>query len=459
MERPLPDIQARNVLLPTGWMSDQIIRIGDDGRIVEIVPAPNPAAPSIDLLLPAPSNLHSHSFQRAMAGLTETRGPNPKDSFWTWRHLMYRFLDRLTPDHVEAIAALAFVEMLESGFASVAEFHYLHHAPGGAAYTNPAEMAVRIAAAADRTGIGLTLLPVLYMQGGCDGRALEGEQLRFGCDTDRFDALLNASATALRDLPDDTGLGVAPHSLRAVPPPALRHAATLRPDAPVHMHLAEQEAEVDEVERHLGARPVTWLLDNQPPDDRWCLIHCTQMTGAETERLATTGSVAGLCPLTEANLGDGIFNATDFVDEGGRFGVGSDSNTHISLWSELAALEYSQRLRDRTRATLATSEHSTGRRLFDAACQAGAQAAGRRCGGILPGHWADLVAIRTDTPELTARRGDAWLDSLIFGGRGDRHVTDVWCAGRHVVRDGRHVAREDISKSYINALQDLSEVI
>ncbi|MEM9845750.1 MAG: formimidoylglutamate deiminase, partial [Pseudomonadota bacterium] len=404
-------------------------------------------------------NLHSHSFQRAMAGLTEARGPDPSDSFWTWRHLMYRFLDRLTPDHVEAIAALAFVEMLESGFGSVAEFHYLHHASGGRAYADPAEMATRIARAADLTGIGLTLLPVLYMQGGCDGRALEGGQLRFGCDLDRFSVLHQSSAAALNALPEDTRLGVAPHSMRAVPPDALRQAAEMAPGAPLHLHLAEQQAEVEEVEAHLGARPVSWLIDHYALDERWCLIHCTQMTTGETKRLASTGAIAGLCPITEANLGDGIFDGVTFSNAGGRFGVGSDSNVHISLWSELAMLDYSQRLRDRRRAALATPHHSTGRVLFDAACRSGAQAAGRHAGAIAPGHWADLMAIRTDTPGLCARHGDAWLDSLVFGGHGEQHVVDVWSAGRHVVQQGQHIARDRIALAFMDIMKDLEDVM
>lgn len=456
----MPDIHARHLLTPEGWQQDKVLHTDPAGRIAGITSAGDASFPRVDLLLPAPTNLHSHTFQRALAGLTEARGPDASDSFWTWRDLMYRFLHHLNPDQVEAIAAQAFVEMLESGFGAVAEFHYLHHAPGGQSYGNPAEMALRITSAAARAGIGLTLLPVLYMQGGCDGRALSGGQLRFGCDLDRYARLLERTEEAQIDLAqNDTHLGVAPHSLRAVPPDALRHVATMRPDAPVHLHLAEQRAEVSETEAHLGARPVTWLLDNQAPDTRWCLIHCTQMSETETRRLAAQGAVAGLCPLTEANLGDGIFNGVRFRDAGGRFGVGSDSNVHISLWAELAALDYSQRLRDGTRAALATPEASTGRVLFDAACQGGGQAAGRASGRIATGCWADLIGLRADTPELCGREGDAWLDSLIFCGRGDRHITDVWSAGRHVVQDSRHIARERIAKDYMAVLRDLSAAL
>lgn len=459
MERHVPEIHARHALFPEGWVQNQIITVDKDGRISEVAPAAALDANAVELLLPAPTNLHSHSFQRAMAGLTEARGPAATDSFWTWRRLMYRFLDRLTPDHIEAIAAQAFVEMLESGFGAVAEFHYVHHAPGGNSYENPAEMAVRIAAAADKTGIGLTLLPVLYMQGGCDRRELEGGQLRFGCSLTQYETLLDHSAATLRTQPIDANLGVAPHSLRAVTPDALMAVADLRPATPVHLHLAEQQAEVEEVKAHLGARPVDWLLENQPPDERWCLIHCTQMDTSETDRLAKTGAVAGLCPITESNLGDGIFNGVEFASAGGRYGVGSDSNVQISLWTELATLEYSQRLREQTRAALATTQHSTGRVLFDSACASGAQAAGRASGAIAPGHWADLIALKTDTADLCARQGDAWLDSLIFGGKGDQHVSDVWSAGRHVVREGRHIARDSIASAFMKTLQELKDTL
>ncbi|MEQ8255643.1 MAG: formimidoylglutamate deiminase, partial [Roseovarius confluentis] len=400
-----------------------------------------------------------HAFQRAMAGLTETRGPDPRDSFWTWRKLMYRFLDRLTPDHVQAIAELVFMEMLEAGYGAVAEFHYLHHDIGGAPYTDLAEMAGRITQAAQDTGIGLTLLPVHYMQGGCDGRALEGGQRRFGSDLDLFARLHADSAALVANGPDDFAIGVAPHSLRAVPPEALAQAQSICPDGPIHMHLAEQVAEVEEVEAHHGARPVEWLLDTAPIDDKWCLIHCTQMTDAETRALAQTGTVAGLCPITESSLGDGIFNGTAYRDAGGRFGIGSDSNIHIALWEELATLDYSQRLRDRSRAAMATADHSTGRVLFDAATRAGAQAAGRASGQVAEGQLADLIAVSTDNEFLCNRTGDVVLDSLIFSGRGRACVTDVWSAGRHMVKDGRHADRDRITRAFLDVVTTLGQDI
>jgi len=455
----MPLIHARDALLPTGWAQDVRIDVAPDGMIRAVTAGAPVPADAHDLLLPAPANLHSHAFQRAMAGLTETRGPDPRDSFWTWRRQMYRFLDRLTPDDVEAIAALVFMEMLEAGYASVAEFHYLHHGVGGQPYDDLAEMAGRITAAAGQTGLGLTLLPVLYSRGGCDGRPLEGGQRRFGNELERYARLHDASAVHLRAGPADHALGIAPHSLRAVAPDALEALVGLHPTGVIHMHLAEQGAEVDEVLHAHGARPATWLLNRLDLDPRWCLIHCTQMTEDETRALAATGAVVGLCPITESNLGDGIFNATVFTGAGGRFGIGSDSNVQIALFEELAVLEYSQRLRDRSRAALATPHRSTGRVLFDAALRGGAQAAGRKAGALAPGHWADIVALTTDTPHLCGRRGDSALDALIFTGRGRDAITDVWSAGRHVVSGGRHRARERIVRRFRTVMARLGEVL
>ena len=451
-------IHARQALTPDGWVHDLCVEISD-GRIERISGDKSGGHRSVDLLLPAPVNLHSHAFQRAMAGLTESRGPDPRDSFWTWRKLMYRFLDQLTPEQAQAIAELVFMEMLEAGYGAVAEFHYLHHDNGGLPYHNLPEMAERIVAAARQTGMGLTLLPVLYMQGGCDGSALQGGQKRFGCDWDLFGRLHEGSAKAVSKGPDDYSIGIAPHSLRAVSPDSLSRIREICPNGPVHMHLAEQIAEVAEVQAHLGARPVEWLLANVEVGPDWCLIHCTQMNDAETHGLATTGAVAGLCPITESSLGDGIFNGIVFQDSGGRFGVGSDSNIHIALWEELATLDYSQRLRDLGRAAMATADQSTGRILFEAAASAGAQAAGRSSGQIAEGKIADLMAVSTDNEFLCNRLGDTVLDSLVFTGRGRGCVTDVWSAGRHMVKDGRHIHRDRIVARFIEVTNQLGQDI
>jgi formimidoylglutamate deiminase len=440
-------IFAGQALLPQGWARDVVVTLAE-GRIASVASGAAPAgAVRVGALLPAPANLHSHAFQRAMAGLTESRGPNPNDSFWTWRQLMFRFLDRLTPEDVQAITALVQVEMLEAGFASVAEFHYLHHAPGGVPYDVLAEMSGRIVAAAADTGIGLTLLPVLYRWGGCDRRGLAAGQIRFGNDPDRFARLVEGAEAALAALPPDARLGIAPHSLRAVDPEALAFCAGLRPGAPVHMHLAEQLAEVDEVQAALGARPVEWLLANAAVDRNWCLIHCTQMQRHETLGLAATGAVAGLCPLTEASLGDGIFDGVAWAGAGGAFGVGSDSNIRIRLAEELRELDTTQRLRDHSRAALATVDRSTGRVLWEGAARGGAQAAGRDSGAIAQGLQADLVALDTGALDLEGLTGDRLLDAAIFAD-GDRAVAEVWAAGRHVVTGGRHIGRDRIEAAY-----------
>lgn len=446
---------AEQALLADGWARNVAVTLqGDRIARIEAGAAPAPGDQRLGALLPAPANLHSHAFQRAMAGMTERRGPTASDSFWTWRQLMFRFLDQLTPDDVEAIATFVQMEMLESGYGASVEFHYLHHAPGGTAYANPAEMAARITAGAARSGIGLTLLPVLYMQGGCDGRALGPGQVRFGNDIESFARIVEGAEAALSALPADAALGIAPHSLRAVTPAALAAAEALRPGAPLHMHLAEQVAEVEEVAAAHGARPVEWLLANAEVDARWCLIHCTQMLRAETLALAATGAVAGLCPITESSLGDGIFDGVAWTRAAGRFGIGSDSNIRIGLTEELRVLEHSQRLRDRGRAMLATEAQSTGRVLFEGAARGGAQAAGRESGAIAEGLLADLVALDTGGVDLDGRQGDALLDAWIFADD-DRAVAEVWSAGRHLVSGGRHRDRDAIEAAYRAVLRRL----
>ena len=451
-------IWARQALLPSGWANDVLICIDGQGRIASVSPHSARQGQVVDTLLPAPVNLHSHAFQRAMAGMTEARGPDPRDTFWTWRRLMFRFLDQLTPDDVRAIAAMVQMEMLEAGFGALAEFHYLHHRPDGHPYDKMSEMADSICAAAEQTGIGLTLLPVLYRYGGCDRRALATGQMRFGNDRDQFAQLIADTEKTVAALNADSSLGIAPHSLRAVQPDDLAFCTDIAGQRVVHMHLAEQQEEVTEVQASLGARPVEWLLNNIQVSDRWCLIHCTQMTPAETTALAGSGAVAGLCPITEASLGDGIFDGARYVTHGGKFGIGSDSNIRISLIEELRGLEYSQRLRDHGRAVLATAEQSTGRVLWQGAAAGGAQAAGRAAGAIVAGSWADLVALDGKMPDLEARDGDLVLDALVFSGD-NRCIAEVWSAGRHVVHAGQHINKAMILADYRRVLARLRDVI
>lgn len=455
-------IWAKRALVEKAWAQDVALDIAD-GRIARIVtdasrpptqPGPAPDI-EVDLLVPAPANGHSHAFQRAMAGLSEKRGA-AQDSFWTWRDLMFRFLDRITPEQVEAIAAFVQMEMLEAGYGASVEFHYLHHQPGGRPYDRPAEMSERIAAAAETSGIGLTLLPVAYRFGGCDRRPLGAGQVRFGTEPDAFARLVEAAGAALRHLPEDARLGVAPHSLRAVPPEDFETLAALAPEGPVHMHLAEQEAEVAEVEAAHGARPVSWALDNLELGPRWSLIHCTQMTPEETVALARSGVVAGLCPLTEASLGDGIFDGVRWCEAGGAFAVGSDSNIRISLAEELRQLDTTQRLRDHSRAALATPERSTGRRLLEDAAAGGARAAGRGTGEIAQGARADLLALDLAHPDLAGLAPDTCLDAFVFCGD-SAMVAHVWSGGRHMVTPDGHRRRAAIQAAYRAAVADLRD--
>ncbi|MFN3993669.1 MAG: formimidoylglutamate deiminase [Tabrizicola flagellatus] len=448
-------LHAASALLPDGWARDVRIRV-EGGRIAEVtagVPG-NGTGQGHGLILPAPVNLHSHTFQRAMAGLTERRTAG-QDSFWTWRALMYRFLERLSPEDVQAIAAQAMVEMAEAGFSAVCEFHYLHHPVGGGTHADPAEMSARIAEAARETGLGLTHLPVIYEQGGVDGRALAGGQLRFGSSPEVFAAVLEGAGRALSGLPDAV-LGVAPHSLRAVSRNTLARVPGMT-TGPIHIHIAEQVAEVEEVRAAWGARPVEWACANLALDARWCMIHATQMTPAETAALARTGAVAGLCPITEANLGDGIFDGPGWLAAGGAFGVGTDSNVRISLAEELRLLEYSQRLGHRARAVMA-DDRSTGRLLWDQAARGGAQAAGRGRGVIAVGEWADLLALDTDDLRLEGLTGDRLLDALIFAGR-DGLVSELWSAGRHIVRGGHHIAREAVAHRFRATMRRLRDAL
>ncbi len=453
-------LHVGRALLATGWAEDVRLEIDAVGRIARIESGTQPGYDDIlksdDILLPAPANLHSHAFQRAMAGLTEYRSSGSTDSFWTWRALMYRFVAAITPDQVEAIAALVQMEMLEAGYGAVGEFHYLHHRPDGSAYDDPAEMSVRVAAAAKQTGIGLTHLPVLYMRGGCDDRPLSGGQMRFAHELDRFAALIETARPAIQAAGPDAVIGIAPHSLRAVTPDALKKAAASLGDGPIHIHIAEQTAEVEEVEAAYGARPVAWLLNNCDVDGKWCLVHATHMTDAETDAMAGAGAVAGLCPITEANLGDGIFNGVRYLDKSGAFGVGSDSNVRISLTEELRLLEYSQRLRDRSRVELSGATGSAGRTLFEGSCRGGAQALGRGSGVLEEGAWADMLTLDSSNIAFDGLDGDRLLDAFVFAGD-DRLVRDVWSAGRHVVRDGHHIDRDRIVEQYRRALSALRE--
>lgn len=452
---PVPEAAAhslffRRALLPQGWAGNVRITVADGAvSAVETDAVQAPGEADLGVALPGLSNVHSHAFQRAMAGLTEERGPNEGDDFWSWRALMYRFLDRGGPEEIEAITALAFAEMLEGGFTRVGEFHYLHNDPDGRAYADRGELAGRIAAAAEATGIALTLLPVFYAHSGFGGTPPAHGQRRFINDIDSFAKLMHESRRIASSLPDAV-VGVAPHSLRAVTPEEIAAVVPMAGDGPVHIHAAEQTKEVQDCLDWSGARPVQWLLDNVGLDRRWCLIHATHLTADETTRMAQSGAVAGLCPVTEANLGDGVFPAADFFAQGGAFGIGTDSNVLIDAAGELRALEYSQRLTRRGRAVLADKEASTGGTLYRRALAGGAQAT-QGTTGIAVGQAADFVSLEMDDLAYAGRSDDALLDSLVFAGP-KRAIRTVWRRGRVVVENGRHVGREAIEARYRRAL-------
>ncbi|TGQ73229.1 formimidoylglutamate deiminase [Mesorhizobium sp. M00.F.Ca.ET.186.01.1.1] len=446
-------IFAEQALLPGGWQSN--VRIATSGGLISAIEAGMTAQAGDerhDIVLPGMPNLHSHAFQRGMAGLAELRGPSA-DSFWSWREVMYRFALSMTPDQVEAVAAQLYVEMLEAGFSRVGEFHYLHHDREGKPYANLAEMAERIAAAAGQTGIGLTLLPVFYAHSSFGGAAPNDGQRRFINDVDRFSRLVEKSSECVRTL-NQAVVGVAPHSLRAATVEELREVTALAPDGPIHIHLAEQVKEVDDCIAWSGARPVEFLLGHAKVDRRWCLIHATHMTDAETVAMAKSGAIAGLCPITEANLGDGTFAAPLFIEHGGRFGVGSDSNVLIGLPDELRQLEYSQRLAHRARNVLAVAGGSTGRALFDAAVDGGSVALGAGLSGIAVGASADFVSLDAGNASLAGKGGDAILDAWIFA-KGTT-VDCVWVHGRKQVSGGKHARRDAIAARFRDVMTALS---
>lgn len=432
-----------SALLPDGWKRS--VRVELDGGLIASVETGRPPGSADErhsVALAGMPNVHSHTFQRAMAGLTEIRG-EADDSFWTWREIMYRFLDRLEPDDVEAIAALSFIEMLESGFTRVGEFHYLHHNRDGRNYARIGELSERVAAAAAATGIGLTLLPVFYAHGGFGGTMPGAGQRRFITDLDSYARLVEEARAAVATLPD-AGIGFAPHSLRAVTPGQLRELVAMNGSEPFHIHIAEQMAEVEACKAWSGHRPVRWLIQEMPVDQRWCLVHATHMDDEEILDVASSGATAGLCPITEANLGDGLFPGPAFVAAGGAIAIGSDSNVRIDLPLELSILEYGQRLSLRGRNIMAMHPgQSTGRALYSNARSGGARALGRPAAGLEAGAVADIVALADDT----SADPDSMLNRWIFGSRFNL-VHTVWRCGRVVVKDGRHVSRDAIAGRY-----------
>jgi formimidoylglutamate deiminase len=451
---------AETALAPTGWVRNMRIEVSSSGEIVACQPeaAAEGAERLAGTVLPGMPNLHSHAFQRAMAGLTEhTTGS--ADSFWTWRETMYRFVAKLAPDDIRAIAAQLYVEMVKAGYTAVGEFHYLHHDPDGRPYADRAQLSECVVAAAGEAGIGLTLLPTLYQAGGFGGTPPGPAQRRFLNTPDDMLTMISAVRERHAGNPD-LRVGLALHSLRAVPPEAFAEiVAGLRaqdPAAPIHIHVAEQVKEVEDCLAWSGQRPVEFLLDHAPVDRHWCLIHATHVTDAEVKHLAASGAVSGLCPTTEANLGDGFFPMQGLVAAGGIWGIGSDSHVSVSPIEELRWLEYGQRLLARQR-NLATSgpPGSTGMALWRAALAGGAASLGRPIGAIAPGHRADLIVLDDASPALYGRAEDRIVDALVFAADG-RGIRDVMVGGTWIVRAGRHIREDVIEKAYKAAIDRLA---
>lgn len=436
---------ADHARLPEGWRKNVLLEWDDAGTLSSVTSdsahvhgVPKAAGP----VLAGMPNLHSHAFQRAMAGLTEYRA-NPADSFWSWRDLMYRFAARISPDSLGVIARWLYIEMLKAGYTSVCEFHYVHHAPGGERYADPSEMMGRVSDAAAASGIGMTMLPVLYQFSGFGERAPSEGQARF---VHSPESLLETLRSLRQTRPENGNLryGVAPHSLRAVSKGTLERMLQGLdcdfPGAPIHIHIAEQTAEVDACLDVLHARPVQWLLDNFDVNEQWCLVHATHVDEAETSALAASRAVAGLCLTTEANLGDGIFPAHAYLGQGGRMGIGSDSHIAVDWRSELRLLEYGQRLMRRERNVLASAEQpSVADRLFDTAVQGGAQATGRATGALEAGRRADFIVLDPDHPAIAGHAPDAWLSGVVFCEHGETPVLDVTVGGKTVVKARHHV--------------------
>jgi formimidoylglutamate deiminase len=446
--------RCQHALLPDGWADAVVFDLAADGSITKIVSGdPGHGLPTLGhWIVPGMPNLHSHAFQRAMAGAAECRSGAPDDDFWSWREAMYQLAGRLSPESLQAIAAQVYAEMLAAGYTSVCEFHYVHQRADGSPYAPASAMADALRAAARDTGIGLTLLPALYQTGGFDGRPLGPRQQRFGHRLEAFVALVEA----LRPLQDaQLTVGIALHSLRAVPADALAAllGAEVAATGPLHIHVAEQLAEVDDCLQQRAMRPVAWLLAHAAVDSRWCLVHATHMADDERRALAASGAVAGLCPTTEANLGDGLFALREWLDLGAAFGIGSDSQISVSPVEELRWLEYGQRLRHLRRNVLASaSMPSSGELLWQAALRGGAQACGRAVGALAPGRRADFLVLDENAAEFAGRERGQWLDTLVFAGNRNL-VREVYAGGRRVAEMGRHMDARRIGASYRACLE------
>ncbi len=445
--------------LPGGWRRNVVISVDPAGDIVDV--SPDDVVTTARLIsgaaIPGMPNVHSHAFQRSMAGLAERRSPQSDrgDSFWTWRETMYEQASRMSPEHLNAVAAQCYADMLKAGYTTVCEFHYLHNQPDGTPFAERGTMCQALIDAATTAGIGLTLLPTLYQTADFGGAAPTARQRQFVLATDHYIDLVDELSRAHAQSPQ-VEIGMALHSLRAVPPDALKTVLTSLPSSKtIHIHIAEQEREVAAAQQHLHARPIEWLIEHARVDRRWCLVHATHATQAELKAVAATGAVIALCPTTEANLGDGQFPLPAWLAAGGTFAIGSDSHISLSPVEELRWLEYQARLTSKHRNVLATqSDTSSGAMLWRHACTAGTRATGRNIGALEAGRRADIVVIDTSTPLFTGRSDDEVIDTFIFAGSG-HEVRDVMVAGRWLVQEGRHFAETAIAAGYKRAMSRL----
>ena len=455
-------IFTKDALLPTGWAKNVLLQWNSLGELTTVTPdaEPNGAPTTAGPITPGLPNLHSHAFQRAMAGLTEFRGA-AQDSFWSWRTLMYQFAARLSPEQVEAIATWLYIEMLEAGYTSVCEFHYLHHSADGTPYADDAELSKALLRAAQTAGIAITLLPVLYQTSGFGGTPPNEGQRRFIRSTDSMLRLLET----LKPLCDAQGarLGMAPHSLRAVPPDSLRDAVAglhaIDASAPVHIHIAEQTAEVDACLAWSGQRPVEWLLNHASVDARWCLVHATHMSESEYQRAAASGAVAGICPSTEANLGDGLFDMPRWLSHGGTWGLGSDSHACVNAAEELLLLEYGQRLQFRQRNVLASAQQpQVASAMLQQAVHGGAQASGRNAKGLAVGQRADFCVLDAQHLALAGLPAPEMLSAHVFASHRTSALDAVWVGGQQRTQQGHHPLHGEAANAFIAARNQLTQV-
>ncbi len=451
-------LYAAQILLADGWAKQKTLTI-DNGQITAIDSGYIEGAEIAQgPVIPGMVNCHSHAFQRAFAGFSE-QGSDGQDSFWTWRKIMYQFLDKLSADDVHIIAKQLYIEMLKMGYTRVAEFHYLHHQINGDNYPQAATMAKAIFTAAAESGIGLTLLPVLYQYSGFGAKAATDGQKRFIHSTEKFNQLVSDCFILSKQF-ENSNVGIAPHSLRAVDKQGLQaavaHVRALDKQAPIHIHIAEQQQEVHDCLAHYGQRPVAWLLANIELDQHWCLIHATHINEQERQGIIASQAIAGICPTTEANLGDGIFPTTEFLNEGGTFAIGSDSHISVNPVEELRWLEYAQRLIRQQRAVLATEEQaSVGLNLWQKAAQGGAQSTAANVGELVVGKQADLLVLAQAKTALFAQNEQHLIDSLIFASQSN-HVQDVMVNGQWLIKNQQHDQEQVAAEAFSQLITELS---